>query len=37
MPWRSLIVVEEGAEVTVAEQYLSADEELEGYFNPVTE
>ena len=37
MPWRSLIVVEEGAEVSVAEQYLSADEELEGYFNPVTE
>ena len=37
MPWRSLIVVEEGAQVTVAEQYLSADEELEGYFNPVTE
>ena len=37
MPWRSLIVVEEGAEVTVVEQFLSADEELEGYFNPVTE
>jgi Fe-S cluster assembly protein SufD len=37
MPWRSLIVVEEGAEVTVAEQYLSGDEELEGYFNPVSE
>jgi Fe-S cluster assembly protein SufD len=37
MPWRSLIVVEDGAEVTVVEQYLSADDELEGYFNPVTE
>jgi Fe-S cluster assembly protein SufD len=37
MPWRSLIVVEEGAEITVAEQFLSSDEELEGYFNPVTE
>ena len=37
MPWRSLIVVEDGAEATVVEQYLSADDELEGYFNPVTE
>jgi Fe-S cluster assembly protein SufD len=37
MPWRSLIVVEAGAEVTIAEQYLSADDELDGYFNPVTE
>jgi Fe-S cluster assembly protein SufD len=37
MPWRSLIVVEDGAEATVVEQYLSADAELEGYFNPVTE
>jgi Fe-S cluster assembly protein SufD len=37
MPWRSLIVVEDGAEATVVEQYLSADGELEGYFNPVTE
>jgi Fe-S cluster assembly protein SufD len=37
MPWRSLIVAEEGARVTVAEQFLSADEDLEGYFNPVTE
>jgi len=35
--WRSLIVVERGAEVTVAEQWLSADPDLEGYFNPVTE
>jgi Fe-S cluster assembly protein SufD len=37
MPWRSLIVVEEGAELTVAEQYLSAADDLDGYFNPVTE
>jgi Fe-S cluster assembly protein SufD len=37
MPWRSLIVVEDGAEVTVAEQYVSASEDLDGYFNPVTE
>jgi Fe-S cluster assembly protein SufD len=37
MPWRSLIVVEDGAETTIVEQYLSADDELEGYFNPVTE
>jgi len=37
MPWRSLIVVEDGAEVTVVEQYLSSDDDLEGYFNPVTE
>jgi Fe-S cluster assembly protein SufD len=35
--WRSLIVVEEGAEVTVAEQYLSTDDSLDAYFNPVTE
>jgi Fe-S cluster assembly protein SufD len=37
MPWRSLIVVEDGAELTVAEQFLSADDELEAYFNPVSE
>ena len=37
MPWRSLIVIEPGAEATIVEQYLSADDELEGYFNPVTE
>ena len=37
LPWRSLIVVEAGAQVTVAEQWLSADADLEGYFNPVTE
>jgi Fe-S cluster assembly protein SufD len=37
MPWRSLIVVEEGAQVTIAEQYLSVDDGLEAYFNPVME
>jgi Fe-S cluster assembly protein SufD len=37
MPWRSLIVVEEGAEVTIGEQYLSATDDLDGYFNPVSE
>jgi Fe-S cluster assembly protein SufD len=37
MPWRTLIVVEDGAELTVAEQFLSADDQLEGYFNPVSE
>jgi Fe-S cluster assembly protein SufD len=37
MSWRSLIVVEPGAELTVVEQYLSAEEDLEAYFNPVTE
>jgi Fe-S cluster assembly protein SufD len=36
-PWRSLIVVEPEAEVTVVEQYLSAESDLEAYFNPVTE
>jgi Fe-S cluster assembly protein SufD len=35
--WRSLIVVEKGAEVTVAEQYLSTEDDLDAYFNPVTE
>ena len=35
--WRSLIVVEEGAEVTVTEQWASSADDLEGYFNPVTE
>jgi Fe-S cluster assembly protein SufD len=35
--WRSLIVVEQGAQVAVAEQWLSTDVQLEGYFNPVTE
>jgi Fe-S cluster assembly protein SufD len=37
MFWRSLIVVEQEAELTVAEQYLSSDNGLEGYFNPVVE
>ncbi len=37
LPWRSLIVAEAGAQVTVAEEWLSADAELAGYFNPVTE
>jgi Fe-S cluster assembly protein SufD len=36
-PWRSLIVVEAGAQVTVAEQWLSSEADLDGYFNPVTE
>lgn len=36
-PWRSLIVVEPQAEVTVVEQYLSTDSDLEAYFNPVVE
>jgi Fe-S cluster assembly protein SufD len=35
--WRSLIVVEEGAEVTLAEQWASSAADLAGYFNPVTE
>jgi Fe-S cluster assembly protein SufD len=35
--WRSLIVLEEGAEATVVEQYMSAADDLEAYFNPVTE
>ena len=37
LPWRSLIVVEAGAQVTVAEEWLSAEIDLEGYFNPVSE
>ena len=37
MHWRSLIVLEEGAEATVAEQYMSGSEDLDAYFNPVTE
>jgi Fe-S cluster assembly protein SufD len=37
LPWRSLIVVDAEAEVTVVEQFLSADDELEGLFNPVAE
>ena len=34
---RTLIVVEEGAEVEVWEQYLSGGEEIDGVFNVVTE
>jgi Fe-S cluster assembly protein SufD len=37
LPWRSLIVVEAGAQATVAEQWLSSEADLDGYFNPVTE
>jgi Fe-S cluster assembly protein SufD len=37
MHWRSLIIVEPEAQVTVVEQYLSTDADLEAYFNPVTE
>ena len=37
LPWRSLIVVEAGAQATVAEQWLSSAPDLAGYFNPVTE
>jgi Fe-S cluster assembly protein SufD len=37
MFWRALIIVEQGAELTVAEQYLSGDSELAAYFNPVVE
>ena len=37
LPWRSLIVVEPEAELTVVEQYLSTDNDLEAYFNPVAE
>ena len=37
MHWRSLIVVEEAADVVVAEQYMSRTNDLDAYFNPVTE
>jgi Fe-S cluster assembly protein SufD len=37
LAWRSLIVVEPEAELTVVEQYLSSDSDLEAYFNPVVE
>ena len=37
LPWRSLIVVEAGAQATIAEQWLSSEADLDGYFNPVTE
>jgi Fe-S cluster assembly protein SufD len=35
--WRTLIVLEEGAEAEVWEQYLSADEDTDGLFNTVVE
>jgi Fe-S cluster assembly protein SufD len=35
--WRTLIVLEEGAEAEVWEQYLSADTEVEALFNGVVE
>jgi Fe-S cluster assembly protein SufD len=35
--WRTLIVLEEGAEAEVWEQYLSADDEVDGVFNTVVE
>ena len=37
MHWRTLIVVEPEAELTVVEQYLSTETDLEAYFNPVSE
>lgn len=35
--WRTLIVLEEGAEAVVWERYLSADQETDALFNGVTE
>ncbi len=35
--WRSLVVLEQGAKATVVERYLSASDDLDSYFNPVTE
>jgi Fe-S cluster assembly protein SufD len=35
--WRALIVVEAGAQAIVAEQYMSTRDDLDAYFNPVTE
>ncbi len=37
MNWRTLIVLEEGAEAEVWERYVSADEQVDGLFNGVTE
>ena len=37
MTWRTLIVLEEGAEAEVWEQWLSSDPKLDGLFNAVTE
>ena len=35
--WRVLIVLAEGAKLTVAEHFLSAEPDLDAYFNPVAE
>jgi Fe-S cluster assembly protein SufD len=35
--WRSLIILEEGAEAEVWERYVSVDDAAEGFFNGVTE
>lgn len=37
LAWRTLIVLEEGAEAEVWERYLSSNEEVEGLFNAVVE
>jgi Fe-S cluster assembly protein SufD len=37
MFWRSLVVVEAEAELTLVEQYLSGGDDLDGYFNTVSE
>jgi Fe-S cluster assembly protein SufD len=37
MSWRSLIIVEAEAELTLVEQYLSSEADLHAYFNPVVE
>jgi Fe-S cluster assembly protein SufD len=37
LEWRTLIVLEEGAEAEVWEEWVSADDETEGLFNGVTE
>jgi Fe-S cluster assembly protein SufD len=35
--WRTLVVLEDGAEAEVWEQYLSADDDVDGLFNTVVE
>jgi Fe-S cluster assembly protein SufD len=37
LSWRTLVVLEEGAEAEVWEQYLSADDSVDGMFNTVVE
>ena len=37
MHWRSLVVVEDGAQAAVVEQYMSRSDDLGAYFNPVVE